>query len=601
MRARFLAAPLLLLALPAAGAVIGTGVAVLDSTNAQRQSFSTNEKIGFSVAVSVTAPGGATSASRLTFEFDVLAPNGGTVFTHMANSSRGTVGNATSSITMIPISGFAAVPGTYTLNAKATLDGVTTTQSITFQVSSPNILLVYPPNGAANLSDNPLTFQWYSSGATSYRVTVGDNPSLYNALFSQTVAGATTLTYPQNPTDARERLSTGQTYYWNVAGLDSNGNVVAQSQVPFSFSVAKTALARDLAVTGLVVSGLPDKAGNYPLTITVANQGNTTETNTPLRVTMGGVTAPNTPITVPLLSPSDVKTYSVSAPIPPGMTQGMAIACLTIFDDNVSNNCMTLTVTPPPGVSTGTLASAGGEGMTADQIWQAIEQILQGEGIDLSQYNLVNMEGSMTKDQLQALLDQLRQGLAQVNLSGPSATGSADPASFAVPEFSTGTAPAAAAPETPLPAPAVAESTGEYRTVAASTAAAETPTLAQEQSWSGTSKPMGAQTVAVAVKSEAIWKRIWGRLSLDPLPVVDFSQHLVIAISVGAEDPGDRIEIAEYKTEGDTLTVRYRVVAEARPFEAAGRRPAAKAATHFFVGVVPRTVLKVKFDRLRED
>ena len=576
-----LAGALFLLALPAAaGLLSGQGVAVLDATGGQRASFSTNETIGFTVAVY----NGVVSPNRTSFQFSVVAPNGNTVFRHVGNSVRGTVGNAASSVTGIAISGFAQGPGTYTLKATASLDGVNLEQDQTFAISSPNLLLIYPPNGSLNLTDNPLTFQWYSSGAATYRVTVGDNPSLYNAVFVQTTApGASSLTYPQNPTDARERLSTGQIYYWNVVGLNVNGNVVAQSQVPFSFSVANTSLTRDLAVTGLTVTGPADASGNVPFLITVADQGNTTETNTPLRVTVGGLTAPGTPINVPQMSPADVKTFNVSAPIPTGMTQAMAIACLTIFDDNVANNCMTLTVNMPPPISSGTLAGQTAE-MSSAQIWQAIEQILQDQGVDLSEYNLASMEGSLTQAQLMALLDQLRQGLVQVNLSGPPLVGALGPTLAPAPVFSTaaaGTFPAAPVPSTGPP---------------------EAQSVAQEQSWSGVSTPLAPQTIAVAVTKEAIWGRLWRRLSADPVPLVDFSQHLVVAIIAGGEDAGDRIEIENYKPEGDTLTVRYRIVSYARPFAVdEGKKAAPKKAAPYFLSAIPRTVLKVKFERIKED
>ena len=596
MRLVILAAALLATALPAAaGLLSGQGVAVVDATGAQRASFSSNETIGFSVAIF----NGAVSANRISFQVSVVAPNGNVVFRHVGNSVRGTVGTAASAITGIAISRFAQGPGAYTLKATATLDGVAVEQDQTFVISSPNLLLIYPPNGAVNLTDNPLTFQWYSSGAATYRVTVGDNPSLYNAYFVQTTApGASSLTYPQNPSDNRQRLSTGQIYYWNVAGLDGNGNVVAQSQVPFSFSVANTALTRDLAVTAFTIEGAADASGNIPFVVTVANQGNTTETNTPLRVTVGGLTAPGSPITIPQMSPADVKTFNVFAPIPTGMTQAIAIACLTLFDDNVANNCKTLTVNAPPPISSGTLASITAE-MSAPQIWQAIQNILKDQGMDLSEYNLVNMEGSMTQAQLAALLDQLRQGLVQTSLSGPPLSTLNPPsASTAAPAGMDAGAPpppptapgpdasAPPAPETLAPPPVV--STGAY----------EPPTIAQEQTWSGVATPLAPQTVSVAVKKAVIWERLWKRLSSEPVPVVDFSQHMVVAIMAGAQDRGDRIEIDDYKTEGDTLNVRYRIISYARPFAAEGdQKDAPKKTTQYLLTVIPRSVLKVKFEK----
>ncbi|MFI5361938.1 MAG: hypothetical protein ACHQ49_08220 [Elusimicrobiota bacterium] len=594
MRRAWLAAALSCAALPAAaGLLTGQGAAVLNASGAPATSFSLNETIGFNASVN----NAVASANRLSFAFEVVAPNGNVVFKHLGNSVRGTVGNAASSISGVPISGFSQGPGTYTLKAMATLDGQTVAQSATFVVSSPNLVLIYPPNGSANLTDNPLTFQWYSSGASTYRVTVGDNPSLYNAYFIQTTAaGAHSLTYPQNPTDTRERLSTGQTYYWTVVGLDVNGNIVASAAQPFSFSVANTSLTRDLAVTGLSVTGPPDSAGNYPFLVTVADQGNTTESNTPLRVTVGGLAAAGTPINVPQMSPGDVLTFGVSAPIPTGMTQGIAIACLTIFDDNVNNNCMTMTVNQAPALSSGTISTSNTP-MTAAQIWAEIQQTLKDEGIDLSEYNLTSMEGSMTQSELLDLLNQLRQGLVQTNLSGPPLT-----TLLGGPIVSSGTAaaPPAASTEAFVAPPVASSATAAVPT--ASTTTAPTAGGAPELTWSGTAPALSAKTLSVAIKKAEVWSRLWKRLNSDPVPEVDFSQHMVVAIIAGSEEKGDRIDIEDYRSEGDTLTVRYRLVAYARPFDAdAGRAAGPKKSTQYLLTVIPRSVLKVKFQRLRED
>jgi hypothetical protein len=546
-----LAALLFLAALPAAAGLLSPqGVSVLDGTGAPRQSFSTNETIGFQVAVN----NGAASPNRVTFMFNVVAPNGNVVFRHNGNAARGTVGNTASAVTGLVVSGFAQGPGTYTLKATASLDGVNLEQDATFTISSPNLLLIYPPNGSVNLTDNPLTFQWYSSGAATYRVTVGDNPSLYNALFVQTApAGSNSLTYPQNPSDPRQRLSTGQTYYWGVVGLDVNGNVVAQSQTPFSFSVANTALTRDLAVTALTINGMADASGNIPFQITVANQGNTTESNTPLRVTVGGLSAPGTPLTVPQLSPGDAKTFAVSAPIPTDMASGLVIACLTIFDDNVANNCATLMVSRPTAISSTTFGSQTAQ-MSAEQIWAAIEQILQDQGVDLSGYNLINMEGSMTQAELAQLLDQLRQGQVATNLSGP-------PLPSVVPSGPSPTAPVA---DAAIPPPPPIEPAGQ-----------DDQSVAAEQTWSGTSSPMSPRTVAVAVTKEGNWRRLWSRLS------------------------ADRIQIEEALASQGLLTVRYRPVSYARFDPGTARTAAPKDTVPYILEVIPRTVLKVKFEKVK--
>ena len=572
----------LLISAPAAraGLLTGQGVAVLDLTNSQRAAFSTNESIGFQQIVN----NGVDSPNRIFFAFSVTAPNGNIVFRHAGNSVRGTVGNAASQVSGIAITGFLQGPGIYTLSATATLDGVSVVQTQTFTISSPNILLIYPPNGSQNLSDSPLTFQWYSSGAITYRVTVGDNASLYNALFTQTTsAGANSLSYPQNPVDARQRLSTGQTYWWKVEGLDLNGNVVAQSQNPFNFSVASTALTRDMAVTELEVSGAPDSGGNIPFRVTVVNQGNTTESNIPLRVTLGGLTAPGSPFDVPQMSPSDVQTFSVAAPIPTGMNESLAIACLTIFDDTVGNNCKTVAVTRATAISSAAF-SGDSSLLSGEQIWQAIQQLLKEQGTNLDDYSFSDMEGSLTRDELAALLDQLRQGQAQANLTGPPLP-VAPPAQVALPS-APNEEPAAPEDSSSAPAPVVDE---------------QPRTVVQERNWSGMARPLAPRTLFFSLKKEGNWRRLWTRLSEEPVPEVDFTEHTIVAIIAGGRVDADRVEIEDFRSLSSVLTVRYRLVAYARPFAVEKKKPALRKTVPYSLVVIPRTALKVKFERIKEN
>jgi hypothetical protein len=440
------------------GLLTGQGATVLDSTNAPRQTFSSNEKIGFSF----TVYNGALDPNRISFTFSVIAPNGNKVFVQTGNATPGTVGNAAASITGLPISGFYQGPGNYTLKAIASLSGTTIEADQTFTISSPNVLLIYPPNGSTGLTDNPLTFQWFSSGATTYRVTVADNQGMYNPVYQTTTAGGTnSFTYPTtpNPTDPRQALGAGTVYYWKIEGLDINGNVVASSQVPFSFTVASVALTRDIAVTGLDVEGPPDASGMIPFRVTVKNQGSTIENAVPLKVTLGGLPAASSPITMPVLSPGDVKTFDVTAQIPTDQVSSLAIACVTIFDDNSANNCKTLNVSRPTAISTGTLVGQSGAGLqSADQIWQAIENILTAQGMDLSAYQLTGMEGTLSRDELLALLDQLRQGVAQVSLSGPPLTVTLPPVATAPGPDASGVPVAPGAPPPPS-APSAADET----------------------------------------------------------------------------------------------------------------------------------------------
>ncbi len=585
MRKLLLAALAALLLGPAAGRASAAllsaqGVAVLDSNGAPRATFSSNETIGFTQTVF----NGVASTNRTFFQFEVVAPNGNTSFRHTGNSTPGSVGNASARIAGVPISGMFQGPGTYTMRGLATLDGTTLQQTQTFTISSPNILLIYPPNGASGLTDNPLTFQWFSSGAATYRISVGDNPSIYNPILVETTgAGASSFTYPQNPSDVRQRLAAGQQYYWKIEGLDSNGNVVAQSPVPYAFGVQTVSNTRDLAVTVLDVAGSPDGAGAIPFTVTVKNQGTTTEAAIPLKFTIGGLPAPGTPVELPSMMPGDSKTYTLTGTIPSDQGQGLAIACLTIFDDTVANNCKTLTVARPTSTGGSGTGSPGGVPLTAEQIWEAIKQLLKERGIDLTEYDLVSLEGSLTRDELAALLDQLRQGQAQAIITGPPL--SAPPAS---------TLPAA-------PAPYEAPSTASD--APALPAPEETPQEDGATEWSGYAAPLSGKTMTLTVGDAARWKKLWLRLSDQPVPSVDFSRFKVAAILVGKGIKVDRVAVESVQPAGQDLRVRYRLVKLSRlgrtnapDLDSLGSR-----FTPFLLKIVPRDVAAVRFEMSKED
>lgn len=585
MRRLALAAAALLLLGPAAGRaraalLTAQGVSVLDSGGAPRATFSSNETIGFSQ----TVHNGVLSVNRTSFQFEVVAPNGNTVFRHTGNAVPGSVGNASARISGVAISGFYQGPGTYTMRATASLDGTPLQQTATFTLSSPNILLIYPPNGSLGLSDNPLTFQWFSSGASTYRISVGDNPSLYNPILSQnTGSAAASFTYPQNPTDDRQKLAAGQTYYWKVEGLDANGNVVAQSQVPYSFGVQTVSNTRDLSVDVLEVAGSPDSAGVIPFTVTVKNQGTTTETAVPLKFTIGGLPVAGTPIELPSMTPGESKTYSLSGSVPADQAQGLVIACLTIFDDTVANNCKTLTVARPTSASAGDGSSPGGVPLTAEQIWEAIKQLLKEKGIDLSEYDLVSLEGSMTRDELAALLDQLRQGQASAIITGPPLAAAPAPVSSAPAPYVAPTLPATSgAPEA---APAPEEESSEEETAG---------------EWGGVAAPLAARTTTLTVSDASRWKKLWSRLSDQPAPNVDFARYKVAAVLVGRGAKVDRVDIEALTPSGQNLVVRYRLVRLTR----FGRdtAPETEARTSpYKLKLVPRDVAAVRFEQSKED
>lgn len=426
---------LLCLARPAsAGLLSAVSVSVKDTNGAARTTFSSNEKMLLEQIVS----NAAASGNRIQFNFFILNPSGSRVFSHTGNQVPGAVGNSASRLSGVPIAQFYTGPGNYRLRAEAHLDAQVLTQEAVFTISSPNILLIYPPNGAQNLSDKPLTFRWSSSGADRYRLTVGANPSFFNSVFGESTGGTESFfAYPENPSDERQRLASGTVYYWKIEGLDASGNRVAQSEVPFSFTVQSASLTRDLAVTALDILG---KSGtNINFRVRVANQGGTSESNLTLKVSLGGIPAAGSPMTLPMLGPGDQKEYSFSASQPADQGKSLAIACVDFFDDNVPNNCKTVQI---EAAAVGDTSSSNRE-LSPDEMWQAISLLLQDQGYDLAEYDLAGADGTLTEGELKSLLDDLRSGQATVELSGPPAEAAEEGQAFFPEDGAPGAAPAA--------------------------------------------------------------------------------------------------------------------------------------------------------------
>lgn len=427
------------IALPAWGGLLSpSGVFVKDGAGTVRSTYSNSERLTLSARIN----NAVASANRVQFVFRVTNPSGAEVFRHSGNSVPGSVGNSASQVSGLAIAKFFTGPGVYTFSADAALDGQTVSQSAQFTVSSPNIIMVYPPNGARDVSDKPLTFRWVSSGAAKYRLTVGDNAALYNSVFSQDTQGAESfLSYPENPADPRANLASGQVYYWRVEGLDPSGNVVARTELPFNFTARTASLTRDLAVASLETTGLVGTEVFFK--VKVANQGGTSEANVSLRLSLGGLPASGSPVTLPQMSPGASGEYAFSAQIPTDQAQSLAIACLDFFDDSVANNCKSVQVQRPAGASSEAGFGAARQ-LTKEELWQAVKQKLIELGYDLSKYDLDSMS-DLTAEEMASLLASLSSGQVQVSVTGPPA-GAGPPVVFVPPATGGGSEEGSGAP-----------------------------------------------------------------------------------------------------------------------------------------------------------
>ncbi len=606
----------------AAGLLSAGGLFILDSAASPRTVFSSNERISFQQKVY----NAAASPNNTVFFFKVLNPSSSEVFSHQGNAVPGSVGNAAASISGVPISGFFTGPGVYTVIGQASLDGQVISQQDTFTISSPNILLIYPPNGSRDLVDKPLTLRWSSSGAARYRVTVGDSPSFFNAPFSQETAGGEFfMIYPENPDDDRARLASGTVYYWKVEGLDASGNAVAQSAVPFSFSVESATLTRDLSVESLTITGQVD-SDTVSFQVVVKNQGGTAEGNQQLKFSIGGIPTPGSPVSLPLMQPGEEKTYNFTGDLPADQGQSLSIACVDFFDDNVANNCKTLQISRQ---TVDDAAATGGfidRVLGADEIWEAIKQLLKDKGLDLSDFDLIGIDvDSMSQAELQELLDQLQSGQALFSITGPPAD--SGPVALVAGGLTPGevwekikealkskgldfSGFGLVGTERDLESEELDELTKQITNgqalIKISGPADEHGPIAvadveetDSDEWTGKAPPMSEDVKTFEITRNRDWKKAWKRLDRQQSrPKIDFNKYMVVGVMAGSRDKAAQVEIADIRKFPDGLRVRFRFLGRDLGRVEGGEKTRARAPYH--LRMIPKTKLDIVFKRIKK-
>lgn len=311
-------------------------VKTIDSGGSTRSHFSSTEKIGFSIDVINSAA----STNRIRFSFTVKDPSGRSVFTHSGNSAPGSAGTSGTHITNISIGKFFGLAGFYTLEASASLDGTAVSGTHRFQVTSPVITLSYPPNGSRDLTAQPLIFRWAGSGATKYRVLVGEHQSLAYNTFSD-ITTRTSYSYPDNPSNERHKLVSGQRYYWKVEGLDDTGNVVAETSVPFSFSIklSGSQVSKDVVIKAINIGTNALGPGFVPVKVMVKNQGTTTEISITVDLYINGLPV-NKKKKINRIEPGREIQVVFPVRIPEVTDRVLITASHDLYDDNLSNNRM---------------------------------------------------------------------------------------------------------------------------------------------------------------------------------------------------------------------------------------------------------------------
>jgi len=402
---------LLACALPAQANLASMSAQVQDAAGVARTSFSSTERITLVLRVQNTA----VSASSIQFTFEVKDPTGARRLYQTGNAAPGSVvGFTGATLRGVATAQFYSQPGVYTLTGTATLGVETVTASQSFTVLSPLITLSYPPNNARDLIDQPLIFRWVSSGASLYKVSVDDDPSFYNTLFTgQSVAGF--LAYPLNPTDERQRLSAGQVYYWKVEGLDASGNVVAKAELPFSFTVkaqANQATSRDIAILDIekVNETVPNAPGALPFAAVVKNQGGRPERNITLNFFADGAETSGSPKKIESLDAGETKRFVFPVRAPEEGKSLLLSAVIDFFDDNLQNNRFS--------------KQWRADGQSSDrarlnmaEIWELVRRAVTDPQIlaELEGYGVESMAGEkMSREGIQELMQAVKDGKARV-------------------------------------------------------------------------------------------------------------------------------------------------------------------------------------------
>lgn len=399
------------LAPAARAALVSPSAQVQDSAGAVRQSFSSTERITLVAKVQNAAPG----AGNIQFSFIVRDPLGSQRLSQTGNSAPASSVGAVGASLRVPVSQFYTTPGVYTLVIRAAFGAENLEATAQFTVLSPVITLTYPPNGARDLIDQPLTFRWVSSGATRYRVTVDDDQSFYNALFISDLVVSNFFAYPLNPTDVRQRLASGQVYYWKVEGLDFAGNVVARTEVPFSFTVKSQggqATSRDLAIVGLERLNEANLGGPgaLPMGVFVKNQGGRAESNIAVNLFADGAAVPTSPKRLSQIDPGKTErlVFPVRAPEEGKFT--LVNAVIDFFDDNLQNNAMSKQVRLEE--------AARGRKLRPSEVWEIMRRFVTDTRVlaELEGYYAADASAEgLSEAELAELVLALKDGKGQVN------------------------------------------------------------------------------------------------------------------------------------------------------------------------------------------
>lgn len=517
----------------------GHTASVADAAGSARNTFSNSETIALRQQVSNAVQG----TGMVNFTFVIKNPGGATIFTLPNNEAPSTPGLSQAQI-VVPISRFYSIPGDYTFEGSATLDlEPSKATPVTFTISSPNLTLIYPPSGARGLSDTPLVFRWIGSGASQYLLRVSKDAGFPagNTHEARNIVG-TSYAYPQNPPNDWEKLVSGPVYNWKVEGLDAVGNTISGSNI-YNFSMGNQAnsQSRNLIVTDLSLSSpFVDRSKALNFLVSVYNAGNNAETNIGLKMSLGGISADRSPWQIQMLTGGERAQIPFTAFMPADQESSLAVACLDIFDDNLTDNCKTKLIAQETGSP---VVGGPSKKMSYDELWEELKKRLGPDALKaLEGYTFESIEcGGCSGSELDALLAALVSGDATLAGASITETGGAAPASIAQ--------TSQAGPETAEDAGGEAPSEVDLEVI--------NPAASGDE-WTGYSSAFSEKEISTFVVTEKkAWKKLWQSLSESELPEVDFSQKMVLGIVSASGDRAETVRILSKRKTADAVAVDY--------------------------------------------
>jgi hypothetical protein len=259
--------------------------------------------------------------------------------------------------------------------------------------------------------------------------------------------------------------------------------------------------------------------------------------------------------------------------VPTDQESSLAVACVDIFDDNLTDNCKTLLISRNTGEKT---TGGGGTGkFTYDELWEALMKRLGPDALKaLDGYTFDTIEcPGCSPAELNDLLSALISGDAA--LAGASITETGGLA--LMPGAQAGgesAAEDAAAPESPEMDLEVLK-----------------PNAPGQEEWTGHTTAFSAKEASTfAVSDKKAWKKLWQSLSESELPDVNFDNKMVIGIVSAAKDKAETIRILSRRKTEEGLVVDYYYIQAVK-----GKQPPAAV---YVLKVINKELEKVNFRRL---